>query len=94
MAGARKWIKTVNEYRSQIIKPNSECCVCGSKDNLTLDHVIPISILDKMGIDKFSAFAYDKNFAIMCKICNGEKRGRIIRELPETREAIKQIFGL
>lgn len=89
-----KWTTAINNYRKQIISEDSSCAICESKENLTIDHIIPIQVLNLMGIDKFTAFMYDKNFMILCKQCNQEKRSRIIRELQQTKEAIKQLFNL
>jgi 5-methylcytosine-specific restriction endonuclease McrA len=69
-----KWMRTINDYRKQTIKEDSKCIYFGSKENLTIDHIIPLTVLAMMSIDKFSAFAYDKNFGIACLQCNRDKR--------------------
>lgn len=43
------------------------CGICGSEENLTMDHVIPLSLGGKHSIE---------NLAILCKTCNSRKRNR------------------
>jgi hypothetical protein len=50
------------KYWKILVKHHGEKCnYCGSTDNLTLDHIIPLS---KGGINKI------ENFQILCKSCN------------------------
>lgn len=90
----KKWMECVRQHRAQLIHPDSKCLLCGSKDFLTLDHLIPVSVLRQFGISKYDSFKYEKNFAIMCKPCNSMKERYVLMELPETKEAIKQLFNL
>ena len=86
------WAKKVNEYRSQNIKPNSKCAFCGSKENLTIDHVIPRSILLRMGYIPMETWELEKNLIIVCKKCNTEKAGTICLKLKQTHNALKEIL--
>jgi predicted restriction endonuclease len=54
----RKWKESIKEHW------NYECAYCGSKQNLTLDHIIPKS---KGGSDKIT------NIVCACKDCNHDK---------------------
>jgi DNA-directed RNA polymerase subunit RPC12/RpoP len=51
-------------FRKLLHKYNFECVDCGSKENLTIDHIRPVS---KGGSDDI------KNLQIMCKSCNSKK---------------------
>lgn len=54
----RKWRQSIKE------KWNYQCAYCGSKENLTLDHIIPRS---KGGSDRLT------NVLCACKNCNNSK---------------------
>jgi hypothetical protein len=45
-----------------------KCVKCDKKDDLTIDHVVPVS---KGGTDEYS------NLQILCKACNSKKGARI-----------------
>jgi len=87
-----KWEKTINEYRKQIIEESSKCLYCGAKERLTIDHIVPVATLSRMGIGKFEAFALKHNFAIVCKKCNVEKNDKIFIRLPEVKKALMEII--
>jgi hypothetical protein len=50
-------------------RDNYMCRYCGSKDNLTVDHIIPVS---KDGKDEFD------NFQTLCKKCNSSKLDKVV----------------
>jgi hypothetical protein len=54
----RLWRRKIRE------KWDNECAYCGSKENLTIDHVIPRS---KGGMDR------TKNMVCCCESCNHDK---------------------
>lgn len=49
-------------------RDGGKCCMCGSKENLEFDHIIPIS---KGGATTF------RNLQILCKNCNIKKSDNI-----------------
>lgn len=71
--------------RANILKRDNYTCVyCGSKEDLTLDHVIPQS---KGGKDSWD------NLVTACKPCNARKGDQMI-ELPEEIKAYKPHYLL
>jgi 5-methylcytosine-specific restriction endonuclease McrA len=58
------------EIRNAVFeKYGKKCLCCGSTENLTIDHVIPVS---KEGINDIS------NYQPLCKSCNSKKHDKII----------------
>jgi hypothetical protein len=62
----RKTRKTLSKYifRALLHKYNFKCVGCGTDENLTIDHIKPVS---KGGSDDFN------NLQILCKSCNSKK---------------------
>ena len=87
-----KWVKSINAFKRQIITPDSVCGYCESKEDLTVDHIVPLSVLTLMGIDKFKAFDFPKNFMVVCNKCNQEKGKSIIRNHQPTLEAMIELL--
>jgi 5-methylcytosine-specific restriction endonuclease McrA len=59
---------------------NTGCVVCGSKNDLTVDHVVPLSA---------GRGLYPDNAVVLCRSCNSRKRKSPVEKLsPEIRDAI------
>lgn len=57
--------------RNIMVRDNYECCYCGSRDHLTVDHVIPESRGGKTSFE---------NCVAACFPCNNKKNNRTPRE--------------
>jgi len=55
---------TVDEWLAELKKRKAECAICGTKENLTIDHIIP---LRKGGRNIIS------NIQLLCATCNQKK---------------------
>lgn len=56
------------------------CRRCGSKNELTIDHIIPVSLLEFLGIKKETSYAWKKhsaNLQLLCRACNSLKSNRV-----------------
>ena len=64
--------KTISEeLRNKIFKRDDyKCKICGDKDNLVIDHIIPFSKGGKTELN---------NFQTLCGKCNREKGNKIIK---------------
>lgn len=64
----RKHRRTIKDYKKTfkklLHKYNFSCVICGSKENLTIDHIRPVKF---GGTDEYS------NLQILCKSCNSRK---------------------
>lgn len=55
------------KIRSTLITESSECIICGSSDDLTIDHITPVV---KGGGNEI------ENLQVLCRTCNSSKGGR------------------
>jgi len=63
-----------------------KCVKCGRTEFLTLDHIVPISILDQLGVCDLED--NDENWQVMCRPCNSFKANRLDFTNPKTKEIL------
>lgn len=61
------------EMEVKLKEIQSECVLCGSKENLAVDHMLPVS--KGYGLRPGNA-------VILCKSCNSRKSNKVLQELP------------
>lgn len=75
-----------------IIQRDGEmCCKCKSTNELTIDHIIPVSFLEMMGIDRKVSYSFKKhgdNLQLLCRKCNVLKGNRFDWTDKKTRKLI------
>lgn len=82
-------------YLKKLVREIGKCEKCGGhQGGLTIDHIIPNFILKDMGIDP--DYHYDeRNFRLLCKICNISKSMHLDFTDPRTKplllELLKQV---
>lgn len=64
---------------------------CQNKTNLTIDHIIPIEILQSFNLFD-EIFEWKENFQIICKSCNFRKRNLLDLTNPKTIILLKEIM--
>lgn len=75
---------TWKEVRAKIIeRDGGKCVICLSTEDLTVDHIIPLSA----GGKKYNT----ENLQTLCKICHSDKDGW--RSKSWKRDPIKRIFS-
>ena len=60
------------------------CSNCTNKKNLTIDHIIPQSILKNLNIDPMKTYDED-NLQILCFACNIMKGQQLDFSIPKTK---------
>ena len=80
--------KAMVNRKSILIRDKYECQYCGSKSNLTIDHVIPVS--------KGGEWRYD-NLVTACSRCNTKKAAKLPHECrmhPRRKPDIPKFFSV
>lgn len=77
-SGEMNWSSSIRDYEKELEK-GRVCIYCGATENLSTDHIIPIS---RAGVDPRIAALLDSsdNCVCSCKTCNSRKKDRDIFE--------------
>ncbi len=66
------------EWQKSCREGQGECIKCGSKEGLTVDHIVPQSLLEHFGLKDLDDIQNcEDNFQILCGLCNAFKRNRM-----------------
>lgn len=57
------------------IKKRAKCGKCPSRDNLTLDHIVPQDLLNMLGFSEKEG--HPENWQVLCRACNFAKGRRL-----------------
>jgi 5-methylcytosine-specific restriction endonuclease McrA len=80
----------LKDWRAKCEDGTGICAKCGRKDNLTVDHIIPLSFLLELGLEKDYLQQDEKNFQILCLWCNRMKGCRLDHMNPKTIPLLKE----
>lgn len=73
-------LKAYRELRTKLIAQFAMCAACHSESDLTIDHVIPMSIGGKHEVE---------NLQVLCRSCNSRKKQEVIRyAVPQVQQTI------
>ena len=61
---------------------------------LTVDHIIPISLLDMLDKTGELKYEWEENFQYMCKTCNAFKANRLELTNPKTKKLLTDLINL
>ena len=74
----KKKAKIAKKILEDLIKKNGAKCDSCSRDKwLTVEHIIPVSILKDMGFSTEEMYEDNENLRILCRICNAQKGGHL-----------------
>lgn len=70
-------------------KKGGICSTCNKNvDTLSVDHIIPISLLDLLDLSRIAKYEDEENFQLMCAPCNHFKGHRIDIKNPKTAQLL------
>lgn len=67
------------------------CVKCKRTENLTLDHIVPVQVLECFGIITDRQIVED-NYQILCRMCNMYKSGRLDFSVPNTKTVLLKLL--
>ena len=81
------------EWQQECLKGDGECFKCKGKVGLTVDHVVPQSFLEQIGLHE-EVYEYQSNFQILCRFCNQAKGNRFeLMTNPKTMPLLKEFIA-
>jgi 5-methylcytosine-specific restriction endonuclease McrA len=60
---------------------------------LTVDHIIPISILEMLDEKGDAKYEWEDNFQLLCRICNVYKANRLDKRNPKTMKLLLELIN-
>lgn len=80
----------IHQWRLKAQRGEAICEKCQRTDHITVDHIIPLSIIEMLGIDKEEHYNDEANFQYLCRWCNIMKANRLDHLNPKTIPLLEQ----
>lgn len=74
-----------------LLETENKCKKCPKTENLTLDHIIPVFILQSFGINT-EREVIEGNYQLLCRTCNSFKGNRLDFSNSSTKEIIIKLL--
>lgn len=89
---AKKNNSMLSEWQKQA-KLGGACSKCfEGKTSLTVDHIIPVTILNTLDETGEKMYEWQDNFQLLCRICNVMKAGRLDKRNPRTKDLLLELL--
>jgi 5-methylcytosine-specific restriction endonuclease McrA len=85
---ANKYTK-LYAWREKIKNKECKCVKCGRIYYLTIDHIIPESLLLSLNLEN-ERYNWEENFEVVCGSCNARKGGKLDLSNPKTMPLLKE----
>lgn len=73
-------IEAKKATREKLRAKYKKCTTCGTTNNLTVEHIIPVATLKLFGLKRMETYDYEqhkKNLTLLCENCNRKKGNTI-----------------
>jgi len=71
-----------------------DCSRCGKHvGQLTVDHIVPIALLDMLDATGLLRYNWEENFELVCYPCNRFKSARLDMANPKTIPLLKELIN-
>ncbi len=77
---------------SLIAEHGKKCQMCNAKEDLTIDHIIPMHILTNFGITRKETYESTYLLQLLCKRCNQLKTDRIDWKNPKSKKIFEYLL--
>lgn len=89
---AKKNRSKLSEWQDRA-KRGGTCQKCKlHSDYLTIDHIVPVSILDMLDETGEAKYENESNFQFLCRPCNALKGCRLDKRNPITKQILIELF--
>lgn len=87
--------KAIREATAKVFERDGAWCKrCHKQDRLTLDHIVPISIVVMFGLARIETYGDIENLQVLCRGCNTFKGNRLDFANPKTKELLLKYLAL
>lgn len=87
------YLTLVEAARRKFITEGATCLRCGSNQDLTIDHIVPVSLLEAFQLP-VNLLLDDDNFQVLCRRCNWFKSNKMDFSNPRTKELLIKYVNL
>lgn len=81
------------QWQQRARTSDEPCAKCGRVGYATVDHIVPMSFIDMLGLKK-ETYDDEWNFQFLCRACNLLKANRLDFSNPKTLENLRRYIDL
>lgn len=83
----------LHEWQERAKAGQASCAKCKRTDHITVDHIVPMSLLEMLCIPKQDHYNDEENFEYLCRWCNKFKANRLDHLNPKTVPLLKKYIA-
>jgi 5-methylcytosine-specific restriction endonuclease McrA len=80
------------DWQQRAKKEKMTCSKCGLVSHLTVDHIIPIQVLEMLDETGVAKFEWEENFQYLCRVCNAFKSCRLDKRNEKTKTLLLRLL--
>ena len=80
------------EWHKKAKEAGVKCEKCGETRHITVDHIIPSSLLFAMTLSHDLSVDWEDNFRFLCRYCNSEKHSQLDMREPKTYKLMREVL--
>lgn len=76
------------EWQQKCKNGTEVCAKCGENRCLTVDHIVPVFLLEQLGTEEMLSHDIELNYEILCIYCNRQKNSKLDVRNPKMYEVL------